>query len=86
MSYNDIINAINNKVGGTSYSAWTIGVTDKPFTRREEHESDGDDVSSWSHYPTDNEDIGREVEKHFLDLGMKGGTGGGGNAEYVYVF
>ncbi|OFY61464.1 MAG: hypothetical protein A2Y71_06400 [Bacteroidetes bacterium RBG_13_42_15] len=86
MSYYDIVNAINSKIGGTSYSSWTIGVTDYPHIRREEHENNGEDVTSWTHYSTDSENDGRKVEKHFIDLGMKGGTGGGGNAEYVYVF
>ena len=37
----------------------------------------------------DTEDIAREVEKYFLDLGMKGGTGGGtgdGDVKYVYCY
>jgi len=86
MTNYEIISAIDEKVRGTNYSDWTIGVTDKPFERKEEHESEGKDVSHWSHYNTDSEEVGRAVEKHFLDLGMKGGTGGGGHAGYVYVF
>jgi len=86
MSYDDIIYAIDRKISGSSYSSWTIGVTDDPYKRRDEHENDGEDVTHWTHYPTDNEDVGRNVEKHYINLGLKGGTGGGGNAGYVYVF
>jgi len=37
----------------------------------------------WS---TDSEKDGRDIEEYFLDKGMKGDTGGGGSASYVYIF
>lgn len=86
MTIADIISAINGKVGSTNYSIWTIGVTDDPETRKSQHSNDGEDVKYWGHWKTDSETVGRDVEKHFLDKGMKGDTGGGGNAGYVYVF
>lgn len=86
MSYNEIVDGINLKIGSTSYSIWTVGVTDDPDKRKQEHHNDGENVTYWTQWRTDTEKVGRDVEKHFLDLGMKGGTGGGGRAGYVYVF
>jgi hypothetical protein len=65
---------------------WIIGVTDTPETRKSHHESDGKNIKYWSQWETDSEKVGRDVEKHFVDLGMDGDAGGGGQAEYVYVF
>ncbi|MBN2521570.1 MAG: hypothetical protein JXB17_13745 [Bacteroidales bacterium] len=85
MNKGELIQAIKNKVG-SNYTIWTIGITDDPETRKNQHENDGKNVKYWSHWKTDFESVGREVEKYFLDLGMKGDTGGGGSARYVYVF
>lgn len=76
--------AIENVVGQTSnkYSIWTIGVTDDPASRKGQHGNPG----SWMHWNADSESAARNVEKHFLAKGMKGGTGGGGKADYVYIF
>ena len=73
------------KVSAVEYSLWTIGVTDDPEIRREEHEGNGKDVNDWEHWIADSKRATREVEKHFIDLGMQG-VGGGGDAEYVYIF
>ena len=35
MTYNEIVNEIVRKVGSTSYSIWTIGVTDDPDKRKD---------------------------------------------------
>lgn len=86
MNYNEIVKAINDKIGSIGHSMWTIGVTDYPKTRKNQHESDGKNIEYWSQWKTDSEKVGRDVEKHFLDLGMEGDAGGGGDAGYVYVF
>lgn len=86
MKKSDIISEMNSKVGNSSYSSWTIGVTDDPETRRTQHQNDGNNVSSWKHWKTDSEQDGRDIEAHFLGKGMKGGTGGAGKAGYVYIF
>lgn len=64
------------------YSIWTIGVTDDPATRKVQHGNPSD----WYQWDADTEQIARNVEAYFLDKGMKGGTGGGGRADYVYIF
>ncbi len=72
--------AIYNIVG--DYSLWTIGVTDNPARRETEH----DNPSTWFQWDVDTEIGARNVEKHFLDKGMKSSGGGLGRADYVYIF
>ena len=73
---------IEKVVGNTSYSAWTIGVTDNPSRRKEEHGN----PSHWHQWNADSEQAARNVESHFLSKEMKGGSGGLGRADYVYIF
>ena len=75
-----IIAAIENFV--SNYSYWTIGVTDDPNRRKTQH----DNPSPWYQWNADSETVARDVEAYFLQKGMKGDTGGGGNADYVYIF
>ena len=72
--------AIDNIV--SNYSLWTIGVTDNPARRETEHGN----PSTWFQWDADTEIGARNVEKHFLDKGMKGSGGGLGRADYVYIF
>ena len=64
------------------YSLWTVGVTDAPSRRKTEHGT----PKHWMQWKADSETAARNVEKYFLDKGMKGGSGGGGTADYVYIF
>ncbi|MBA7579355.1 hypothetical protein ES708_21225 [subsurface metagenome] len=64
------------------YSLWTIGVTDDPNKRKEEHGN----PKYWHQWDADSEQQARNVESYFMDKGMKGGTGGLGSADYVYIF
>ena len=65
-----------------NYSIWTIGVTDDPVRRFDEHDS----PNYWLQWNADSETAARNVEKYFLEKGMKGGEGGPGSADYVYIF
>jgi len=80
MDKQKIIDEIEKTV--SIYSVWTIGITDDPKRRKEEH----DNPSVWYHWKADTEKIARDVEKHFIDKDMKGATGGGENPNYVYIF
>ncbi len=80
MREEEIIAAIDNKV--TTYSPWTIGITDDPERRRKEHGN----PSAWKAWKADSESIARSVEDHFQKKGMKGSTGGGDKPNYVYIF
>ncbi len=64
------------------YSIWTVGVTDDPKRRKAEHEN----TKAWRQWNAGSETAARNVEKHFLGKGMKGGGGGPGKADYVYIF
>lgn len=66
----------------TDYTIWTIGVTDDPSRRRAEHGN----PTHWHQWDADTEQAARNVEAHFLAKGMKGGPGGLGRADYVYIF
>lgn len=74
------------KHSGHSYEKWTVGVTDNPAQRCSDHKQSGRDVSWWHQWNANSEQDARTVERHFLDQGMRGGAGGPGRADYVYVF
>lgn len=41
----------------------------------------------WIYLPADDAETARRVEKHFIEAGMQGGTGGGnGNTNIVYCY
>lgn len=84
MNEQQLKDAIEKKRGTTSYGIWTIGITNDPKRRKDEHEADGKSIASWSDWRADTEQIARDVEKHFLAKKMKGG--GGDNPTHVYVF
>lgn len=73
----EIENIVNGK-----YSLWTIGVTDNPEERKGAHGN----PPTWHQWNPNSEEIARSIEKYFLDKGMKGGGGGPGDADYVYIF
>lgn len=80
MKENEIIQVIEAKVH--NYSLWTIGITDDP----EKHRGEYDDPKYWKDWRANTETIARNVEKYFLNKGMKGDTGGGNIPNYVYIF
>ncbi|MDL2277391.1 hypothetical protein LJC57_02250 [Parabacteroides sp. OttesenSCG-928-G07] len=74
--------AKNNK---QYYSDFYIGITND-IERRLFGEHNVPRKGHWRiHRVANSESHARVVEKHFLDEGMKGGTGGG-NADCVYVY
>ena len=66
----------------SNYSIWTIGVTDNPERRKGEHGN----PQYWHQWDAATEAIARRIETYFIDKGCKGGGGGLGNANYVYIF
>jgi len=57
----------------TTYPFWTIGITDNPDCCKSENSN----PKHWLQWRADDETIARDVEKYFLDKGMKGAFGGG---------
>lgn len=64
------------------YPSWVIGITDNPDRRKREH---GNPVG-WHHWYAVLETSARQIEKYFLNKGMRGDTGGGISPSYVYIF
>ncbi len=81
MASESAIKAAIEKIVGYYY-VWTIGVTDNPTRRRSEHGN----PTTWHHWDADTEQAARNVEAYFIAKGMQGATGGGGRADYVYIF
>ncbi len=71
------------------YQYWTIGVTNDPERRKEEHRNAGKRIYWWTHWRANSEAEARKLEQYFLDKGMKGDTGGGNprdKPDNVYIF
>jgi len=89
MNKSDIISEIEGRVNRSKkadYTLSTIGISDKPKTRKDKHENDGKEVKYWKDWSTNSEKDGRDIEEYFLDKGMKGDRGDDGSASYVYIF
>lgn len=88
----EIISAITNYVN----KSWPAGATAKDFyigiatdaqdRLFNDHKVD-EKTDIWIWCPANSDQIARDIEKHFLDLGMDGGPGGGDeNTTQVYCF
>ena len=82
-SSKDLISIIEKKV--SKYHLWTIGITTRPNSRKKEH----DNPKHWHVWEANSLTAAQNTESHFIDLGMKGGTGGDVDDKYtmyVYIF
>lgn len=92
MTKQEIINAINEYLQESvkeHYQDYYIGITSDVEERLFGAHKVPKDNYWWIYCPADTEEIAREVEKYFLDLGMSGGTGGGtgdGDVRIVYCY
>jgi len=89
MDKSRIISEIEDRISRSKtedYSTWTMGITNTPKIRKDQHDNEGKDVKHWKDWSTDNEKDGKDIEEYFLDKGMKGDAGGRGSASYVYIF
>jgi len=76
-----------SKCGG-SFSSWYIGIAEDPRDRLFNQHNVNEKNDNWIYRPTPSSEIARNVEQHFLDLGMDGGSGGGdylSKAVYCYI-
>jgi hypothetical protein len=81
-----IIAAIEAKV--STYSYYRIGLTHDPIKRKEEWGS-SESVTYWAQWPADSLSDAQDIERLFINKGMKGGTGGNlvpSKFVFVYVF
>lgn len=77
--------AIEHRVNSADivdFKNWTIGVTDDPETQFFENNQ----PKEWVCWKSDSEISARNVEKYFIDKGMKSSKGGSGTARNVYIF
>lgn len=89
-SYNKIVEKIDEhlrKSGKRYYSEFYIGLSNNARKRLfEEHHVDKEN-SWWIYVTAESPKVAREIEKHYLDLGMRGGTGGGNeDSKMVYCY
>ena len=90
MTSQQIIQEINNHLTTSPkqyYSDYYIGITNDIERRLFDEHNVPRNGHWWIHRIADSETHARDAEKHFLDKGMKGGTGGGGtDCVYVYCY
>ncbi len=87
MEKSQIISEIEKRVlrMKNDYTLWTIGITDTPKSRKDQHYDNGKDVSDWADWSIHSENDARAIEEHFLDKGMRGDAEGS-SVKYVYIF
>lgn len=86
--YKQIVTEINKfcqKVKVDKLHKAQIGITKDPERRLFSEHKITDKSYWWMYTKAENEDTARDVELHFLRMGMKGGYGGG-DSESVYVY
>jgi len=64
------------KYGG-SFPSWYIGITEDPKGRLFNEHNVSEKNGNWIYQPTSSSATARNIEQHFLGLGMDGGSGGG---------
>lgn len=88
MTAQEFYNAFNDhlqKSGRQYYREFYCGITDNIERRLFEEHNVSRDSGFWIYGPADNIEVAREVERHYLDLGMQGNTGGG-NEDSIWVY
>ncbi len=92
MNKEAIIKAIDEHIqssGRSSYSDFYIGITNDIERRLFGEHRVNKEGMWWIYAQADTAEIARETEKHYLDLKMRGGTGGGtgdSDSKFVYCY
>ena len=86
-----IATAIEAKVKAIydKYASWRIGLTHDWADRKKQWENAGESVTAWGCWQADSLSDAQGIESHFINKGMKGGTGGNLDSRktvYVYIF
>lgn len=90
-NYETIIREIDNHIslsGKRYYSDFYIGITKNIQQRLFGDHNVSKENSWWIYRTAESSDVARKVERHYLDLGMRGGAGGGDDdtcVVYCYV-
>lgn len=70
----DIQSHITKRGGGMG--GWYVGIAAKPEERLFDDHSGDKEKDAWIYCPASSSSVARDIEKHFLDKGADGGTGG----------
>ena len=85
-----IVSAIDRKIGTSRPSIWRIGLTHDLAERKKDWKDvEKKDTSHWLGWQADSLSDAQDIEAHFINKGMQGGTGGdlsSSKTTYVYVF
>ncbi len=88
-SYEDIVSDISMHVSecGGEYSDYYCGITNDIERRLFGEHNVDKEHGVWIYRTASSDTVARKVEKHFLDAGCKGGSGGGSNdCKIVYCY
>lgn len=86
-SKQEIINDIVGHFSGKSYKECYVGVTSNVDNRLFGDHNVSKEKGHWIYTPASSDSIAREIELHFLDKGMDGGSGGGDeDSKIVYAY
>lgn len=84
----EIMDHMNNCCpDGTSYKKLYIGIAADATERLFKGHSVDREKDIWIYRTASSDDVAREIEKHFIDLGFDGGPGGGDeDSKQIYCF
>ncbi|WP_069130042.1 hypothetical protein [Rhodohalobacter halophilus] len=86
----DIVNAIETyiqKCSGNYYREYYVGISEDARNRLFNDHKVDEDAGCWIYDTANSHMAARDVEKHFIAKGMKGGGGGGSEkSDMVYVY
>lgn len=88
-SKKEIIEEIESHITecGGRFSGWYVGIAAKPKERLFDDHSVDEERDAWIYRTASSDSIARDIEKHFLDKGARGGTGGGDeDSKSVYAY
>lgn len=72
---------------GGGYRAWYIGIAANPRDRLFGDHNVNEHGDAWNFRDADSESAARDIERHFIALGCRGGDGGGSyQTRYVYAY
>ena len=81
----DMQSYITQRGGGIG--GWYVGIAAKPKERLFDDHSVDKEKDAWIYCTASSDSVARDIEKHFLDKGTKGGTGGGDeDSKSVYAY
>lgn len=84
----NIINEVNEYIRKSlPYSSWYVGIAKDASNRLFNDHNVSKANGYWIYRECENDTISREIEQYFLNMGCKGGYGGGDyRSKYIYAY